>query len=235
MANEAELTKVVDDIFGTTFEEREGRKVPETTDVALANGAVKIDATFLYADLAGSGRIAQLCPWETTAKIIRAYLDCAVRLIRAYGGEIRSFDGDRVMSVYMGDNKNSDASKCAREILWTTEKIIQPKATSKFASVRNNDVKVRQACGLDTGIARAVRAGIRNNNDLIWVGRAPSFAAKLSDVREYPYCTFISEAVYKRLNDSAKTPDGKTIWERRSLKFADTEQIIYRSQFMQKP
>ena len=235
MANEAELTKVVDDIFGTTFEEREGRKVPETTDVALANGAVKIDATFLYADLAGSGRIAQLCPWETTAKIIRAYLDCAVRLIRAYGGEIRSFDGDRVMGVFMGDNKNSDASKCAREILWTTEKIIQPKATSKFASVRNNVVKVRQACGLDTGIARAVRAGIRNNNDLIWVGRAPSFAAKLSDVREYPYCTFISEAVYKRLNDSAKTPDGKTIWERRSLKFADTEQIIYRSQFMQKP
>ena len=71
MANEAELTKVVDDIFGTTFEEREGSKVPETTDVALANGAVKIDATFLYADLAGSGRIAQLCPWETTANDVR--------------------------------------------------------------------------------------------------------------------------------------------------------------------
>lgn len=235
MADKATLTKVVDDIFGTTFEEREGRKVPETTDVALANGAVKIDATFLYADLAGSGRIAQACPWETTAKIIRAYLDCAVRLIRAYGGEIRSFDGDRVMGVFMGDNKNSNASKCAREIFWATERIIQPKASAKFASVRNNDVKICQACGLDTGIARAVRAGIRNNNDLIWVGRAPSFAAKLSDVREFPYCTFISEDVYKRLNDAAKAPDGKVIWERRSLKFADSDQVIYRSQYMLEP
>ncbi|MBS1023989.1 adenylate/guanylate cyclase domain-containing protein [Gluconobacter cerinus] len=235
MADKAALTKVVDDIFGTTFEEREGRTVPETTDVALAKGAVKIDATFLYADLAGSGRIAQVCPWETTAKIIRAYLDCAVRLIRAYGGEIRSFDGDRVMGAFMGDNKNSNASKCAREIFWTTEKIIQPKANAKFASVRNNDVKIRQACGLDTGIARAVRAGIRNNNDLIWVGRSPSFAAKLSDVREFPYCTFISEDVYKRLNDTAKAPDGKVIWERRALKFADSDQVIYRSQYMLKP
>jgi adenylate cyclase len=235
MADEASLTQVVDDIFGTAFEEREGRKVPETTDVALAKGAVKIDATFLYADLAGSGRIAQVCPWETTAKIIRAYLDCAVRLIRAYGGEIRSFDGDRVMGVFMGDNKNSNASNCAREIFWTTEKIIQPKATTKFASVRNNNVKIRQACGLDTGIARAVRAGIRNNNDLIWVGRAPSFAAKLSDVREFPYCTFISEAVYKRLNDAAKSHDGKELWERRTLKFADSDQVIYRSQYMRKP
>lgn len=235
MADEAILTKVVDDIFGRTFEEREGRHVPESTDVALANGAVKIDATFLYADLAGSGRIAQVCPWDTTAKIIRAYLDCAVRLIRAYGGEIRSFDGDRVMGVFMGDQKNSEASKCAREIFWTTEKIIQPKATAKFASVRNNEVKIRQACGLDTGIARAVRAGIRNNNDLIWVGRAPSFAAKLSDVREFPYCTFISEAVYKRLNDAAKSPEDKELWERRTLKFADSDQIIYRSQYMLNP
>lgn len=235
MADEVTLTNVVDDIFGTTFEEWGGRKVPETTDVALANGAVKIDATFLYADLAGSGRIAQVCPWDTTAKIIRAYLDCAVRLIRSYGGEIRSFDGDRVMGVFMGDHKNSHASKCAREIFWATEKIIQPKAAAKFASIRNNDVKIRQACGLDTGISRAVRAGIRNNNDLIWVGRAPSFAAKLSDVREFPYCTFISDAVYKRLNDDAKLHNGIELWERRTLKFADSDQVIYRSQYMLKP
>lgn len=235
MANEAALTKVVDDTFGMTFEERDGRKVPETSDVALANGAVKIDATFLYADLAGSGRIAQVCPWETTAKIIRAYLDCAVRLIRSHGGEIRSFDGDRVMGVFMGEDKNSKASKCARQIFWTTEKLIQPKATAKFASVRNNDVQIRQACGLDTGTARAVRAGIRNNNDLIWVGRCPSLAAKLSDVRTFPYCTFISEAVYKRLNDSAKTPGGKEIWERHVLKIGSIDEVTYRSSFMLKP
>ena len=227
--------QIVDDIFASAFEEREGRKVPESDDVALAKGAVKLDATFLYADLAGSGRIAAACPWDTTARIIRAYLDCAVRLIRSHGGEIRSFDGDRVMGVFMGDSKNGDAANCAREILWMTEMVIQPKATAKFASVRKGGVKVQQACGIDTGVSRAVRAGIRNNNDLIWTGRAPSFAAKLSDIREFPYCTFISEAVYKRLNEGAKMSKGNTIWERRSVKFADTNEIIYRSSYARQP
>jgi class 3 adenylate cyclase len=43
---------------------------------------VKLDAVFLYADLAGSSRLARVCQWQTTAKIIRAYLDVATRLIR---------------------------------------------------------------------------------------------------------------------------------------------------------
>jgi class 3 adenylate cyclase len=229
------LGTAVDDVFDTRFNDRAGQKIPESTDVTLADGAVKLDATFLYADLAGSGLIASVCPWDTTAKIIRAYLDCAVRLIRAYKGEVRSFDGDRVMGVFIGEYKNTYASKCAREIFWTTENIIQPKAVSKFKSVRNNDVKIRQACGIDTGIARAVRAGIRNNNDLIWIGRAPSFAAKLSDNREYPYCTFMSEAAYKVITADAKQSGDLELWEKRDTRFAQKAEVCYRSKYMLKP
>jgi len=157
-----DLEKNVDDIFGTTFNQRDGRKIPSSDDVALKDGAVKIEATFLYADLAGSGDIADKCPWDTTAKIIRAYLSCATRLMRAYGGEIRSFDGDRVMGVFMGDTMTSLATDCAREIFWTTREIIQAKATARFTSVKSNNVKIRQACGIDVGEVRAVRAGIRD-------------------------------------------------------------------------
>lgn len=235
MAWVEDLEADVDGIFDTQFDEREGRKVPETDDVALNAGAVKVDAAFLYADLAGSSAIAAACPWETTAKIIRAYLKCSTRLMRAWGGEIRSFDGDRVMAVFMGDYPASNATDCAREIYWTTEKIIAPKAQKKFASVRNNDVKIRQACGVDFGTSRAVRAGIRNNNDLVWIGRAPSFAAKLSDNREYPNCTFITKAVYDRLRDTSKTPEGNVIWEARSMTFAGKSEPVYRSSWMKRP
>jgi class 3 adenylate cyclase len=233
--NAKELGETVDDIFGTAFSERDGQKIPESSDVALANGAVKLDAAFLYADLAGSGAIAKACPWETTAKIIRAYLDCAVRIIRSYDGEIRSFDGDRVMGVFIGDRKCGNAVKAAREIYWTTENIIQKKASERFKSVQTNDVKIRQACGIDKGVSRAVRAGIRNNNDLIWIGRPPSFAAKLSDVREYPYCTFISKAVYDVLPDDQKRKDGREQWESRLVGFAGEQETCYRSNWYRKP
>jgi adenylate cyclase len=43
----------------TLWDKRIGRKIPETAEVALAGGAVEIEATFLYADLANSSKIAK--------------------------------------------------------------------------------------------------------------------------------------------------------------------------------
>ncbi|HRV64206.1 MAG TPA: adenylate/guanylate cyclase domain-containing protein [Albidovulum sp.] len=230
------LSGDVESTFNNAFDERDGRVVPESSDVKLSDGAVKIDAVFLYADLAGSAKIAESCPWDTTAKIIRAYLKCATRLIRAWEGHVRSFDGDRVMGVFIGQRPANNAVKCAREIFYTTENIIQPKAEKKFASVRNNNVKIRQACGVDFGTARAVRAGIRDNNDLIWIGKAPSLSAKLSDVREFPYCTFVSSTVYGRLEENQKKlTDGTSIWESRSFSFGSGSETIYRSRYTLRP
>lgn len=231
MAFGDDVRKAVDDILGTTFNEREGKVVPKSEDVALKNGAVKLDAAFLYADLAGSGMIAKQCPWDTTAKIIRAYLDSACRIIRDHGGEIRSFDGDRVMGVFIGEWPCSNATKAALKIKYATEQIIQPKATAKFTSVSKNNVLIRQACGIDYGTSRAVRAGVRDNNDLIWIGRPPSFAAKLSDNREHPYSTFISKAVYCRLSEETKKSQGVDMWEERYFTFAGSQETIYRSSY----
>jgi len=230
------LTSEVETILGIEWDERSGNVVPETDDIALKNGAVKIEATFLYADLAGSSILAKKCPWQTTAKIIRAYLDISVRLIRAHNGEIRSFDGDRVMGIFKGSMPNTSAVYCAREIDWMVENVINPKAEAKFKSIKDNNLKIRHCVGIDTSEARAVRSGIRNNNDLIWIGKAPSFAAKLSDIREYPYSVYISNECYTKLGDSAKregTVDN--IWENRSYTLSGETYSIYRTKYMLKP
>jgi class 3 adenylate cyclase len=231
----ADITGEVEGILSTAWDVRNGTVVPESETVALAAGAVKIEATFLYADLAASSKLAQVCPWETTAKIIRAYLHICVRLIRAYNGEIRSFDGDRVMGVFVGDFKTTHAVRCAREIFWMTEKVLDPTATKKYKSVKDNQLRIRQCVGVDMGIAYAVRAGIRNNNDLVWIGRAPSLAAKLSDIREYPYCVLITDECYKVLTDGDRKVDNQEIWESRSLNFGGAEKTVYRTSWMRKP
>lgn len=235
MANASDLEDSVDNIFGTTFNVRDGRKVPTSDDVALKNGAVKIEAAFLYADLAGSAALSRDCPWTTTAKIIRAFLDCSTRLIRGRGGEIRSFDGDRVMGVFMGDSKNSDAADCAREIYYAVSKIINPKAQKQFKSIRENNIQIRHGVGIDRDYVRAVRAGIRNSNDLIWIGKAASLSAKLSDCREHPYASYISSRVYNRLRDASKVHNGQNMWESRSFNFAGETETVYRSAWTKKP
>lgn len=237
MPSAADLESSVENLFSTTFQERNGLVVPTSTDVALKDGAVKIDATFLYADLAGSAKLSKTCPWSTTAKIIRSFLDCSTRLIRARGGEIRSFDGDRVMGVFIGDNKNTSAAQCGREINYAVSQVIAPKAKTHFQSIRNNNITIHHAVGIDTGDVRAVRAGIRANNDLIWIGKPASFAAKLSDLRETPHHTFISKRVHDVLHKEAKyaKDTGAYVWEERTWEFAGVKETIYRSSWWKRP
>jgi len=232
MALQDTIKEEVETILSTAWDVRNGTVIPGTSDITLADGAVKLHATFLYADLAGSSVLAKVCPWETTAKIIRAYLNSCVRVIRAHGGEIRSFDGDRVMGVFIGDSPNTSAVNCARKIDWIIEKVINPKAKTKFKSIKDNNIEIKHCVGIDIGNTHAVRAGIRSNNDLIWIGKAPSFAAKLSDIREYPFSVFISKACYDKLNESAKR---EGVWEQRTYTFAGQSETIYRTRYILEP
>lgn len=229
-----DLETWVDGHLDTTFEVRDGTVVP-STDSVTNKQAVKLDAAFLYADLAGSSDLARHCPWDTTAKIIRAFLDTSTRLIKAYKGEIRSFDGDRVMGVFVGNTPRRNATKCAREIFYTVENILGPKATRKFKSISSNNIKLKCGIGIDYGTSRAVRAGIRNSNDLIWIGRPPNMAAKLSDIREYPYSVMIHKDVYNVLEDADKYEGGTNIWEGRTYTLSGVAHSIYRTKWTKYP
>ena len=229
MAFNDTIKEEVDKILSISWESRSGNVIPDTADVALKNGAVKIEATFLYADLAGSSILAKTCPWQTTAKIIRTYLDTAVRIIRHHGGEVRSFDGDRVMGIFKGDTPNTTASYCARNIDWVVHELINPKAKAKFKSIRDNNIHIKHCVGIDTSEARAVRSGIRNNNDLIWIGHAPAFAAKLSDVRTYPFEVYISSKSYNRLAKDAKMNGTDNIWVKTVVKIGGEDYTVYKT------
>lgn len=223
------LKEETENILSTNLNERIGTVIPSTENVNLKSGAVKIDATFVYADLAGSSILEKKCPWQTTSKVIRMYLDTAVRIIRHHGGEIRSFDGDRVMGVFKGDSKNTTAVNCARKIDWAVTNIINPKAKAKFKSLRDHNIKIKHCIGIDTSEARAVRSGIRNNNDLIWIGKAPAFAAKLSDIRDFPFEIYISKDVYHKLADSAKKNGNDNIWHSAVVKIGEENYNVYKT------
>lgn len=221
----------VQNIIDTQWNLRSGQKVPNTEGVALAGGAVELDAVMLYADLANSSKIAKQLDRRVAAKILKSFLAAAANLIRSCDGSIVSFDGDRVLGVFVGDRKNSNAAKAALRIKYAVHYIIRPKFEAKYQSVKDADFKIDHGVGVDSGTVLTVRAGARGGNDLIWIGRAPNLAAKLSDLREAPYQTFITSAVYSSLNDTSKYggKDRKNMWERRSWKYLGEQITVYRS------
>jgi class 3 adenylate cyclase len=157
--------------------------------------------------------------------------------VRHNGGSIVSFDGDRILGVFIGDSKNSSAAKCALQIKYAVEEIIRPKFEVKYESVRDASFTISHGEGIDTGTVLTVRAGARGGNDLVWIGRAPNLAAKLSDLRESPYNSFITASVYNMLNDSSKYggSEKKDMWERRSWEFLDQTIHLYRSSWQWQP
>jgi class 3 adenylate cyclase len=202
---------------------RDGQVVPETTDIALKNGAVRLQATYLYADMVDSTGLAQGYQDWAVAKIIRCYLNAASRLIRARGGKIRSFDGDRVMGIFIGDSKNSDAAKAALNISWAVSSVINPAIRGKWDTVTWT---MKHGVGIDTGEALLVRGGVHGDNDIISIGGAPNIAAKLSEVRESK-SIYISDGVYSELSEASKYANGVDMWNWMGLKDCGGKLVTY--------
>lgn len=211
----------VNGVLSTIWDSRNSRDVPAAEDVALGSGAVKIDAAMLYADLAESTRIAMTLPAWMAAEIAKAFLATSCRIIRYHGGHIRSFDGDRVMGVFVGDDRCVRAVKASLRINWAVHYVLRPKF-ARYASLSANDITLRHGVGIDTGNIFVARTGIRRNNDLVWVGRAPNVAAKLASLREPSFSTYVTTDVYRQLDESTwyhYPPDGSAkqiMWEQRN-------------------
>ncbi|ADT99170.1 adenylate/guanylate cyclase domain-containing protein [Mycolicibacterium gilvum] len=194
------IESTVNEIFKAAWNIAPGIAVPKTEDIVLKNGGRLLDATYAYADLGGSTKLIQSNLYkETVAKIIRAYINSATRIFRQYDGKIRSFDGDRVMAIFVGEDKNTRATRAALAINWAVEEII-PEAIKTSWSDGQDFCKITHRVGIDTGEALIVRGGVRDNNDLISIGSAPNVAAKLSDLKD-GYAIYIAKAVRDDLDD----------------------------------
>jgi class 3 adenylate cyclase len=192
------LRNEVEAIFKAQWQKRTGRVVPEPEDLALGNEAVEFDrASILYADLSGSTALVEGRSWTEAAEIYKTYLLCAAKLIRDAGGAITSYDGDRVMGVFIGNSQSTTAVRCALKIHYALSNIVQPALLNQYPSI---GYSMKHKVGIDTSPIRAARTGVRGGNDIVWVGRAANYAAKLTEFKEAP-STWITADVFNQLAD----------------------------------
>ena len=145
------------------------------------------------------------------AEIYKSFLLCAARILKNEGGTITAYDGDRVMAVFIGGSKNTSAARSALKINWAMQKIVQPALKKQYPS---KNYIPRHVVGIDTSDLYVARTGVRGDNDLVWVGRAANYAAKLSALSE-SYRTYATEAAYDNFHKSAKYSkegDGESMW-----------------------
>lgn len=222
-----DIKKNAADTFGAKWSVRDGQVVPDASDLKLSNDAVRFEkATVLYADLDQSTDLVETKKWQFAGEVYKTFLYAASRLIRNHGGKIVSYDGDRVMGVFIGDRQRNDAVSCALQINYAVKKYIQAEREKKWTG----DYKIRHVIGIDTSEIRAARTGVRGDNDLVWIGTAANLAAKMTSLSaDSP--TWITKRVYDYLDNAQKTgPRGESIW--RSWKWTEhSDEEIYSSTY----
>lgn len=201
MSLKDEITKDVRSIFRETWNVREGKVVPDDQSLTLKNDAIKISATVLYADLADSTNLVKNNLPSTAAEIYKSFLLSVCKVIRANGGEITAFDGDRVMAVFVYNNKNTAATETALKINWIIDEVVQKEFSDFY---KDSSFKFRYCVGIDTSELFVAKTGVRGANDLVWVGNSANIAAKLSSLRGTGYRVVATDAVYNLISDSSK-------------------------------
>ena len=203
-------------IFRQKWETSKATTVPEPGDIALEKNEAKVidDGTVLYADLSGSTTMVQNYKPHFAAEVYRAYLYSAAQIIRNEGGVVTAYDGDRVMAVYLGKAPNTNAVTTALKINYAVVNIINPAIAAQYGTTITYAAK--QVVGVDRSSLWVARTGVRGDNDLVWVGRAANYAAKLTEIANDD-ASFITGEVFDRLADSAKYKTGTTtpMWRER--------------------
>jgi class 3 adenylate cyclase len=213
MALKDDLIKEVKETFSSQWEVQKTTAVPAETDLRLnANHAKHIEsATVLYADLDGSTNMVDNCDWTFSAEVYKTFLRCAAEIIRSESGVITAYDGDRVMAIFTGEAKNTSAVRCALKINYAVCEIIRPALKAQYPS---KNFTLKHVVGIDTSPLHTARIGVRGDNDLVWVGRAANYAAKLTTLSEK--ATWITKAVFDNIHDSVKLLNGVSMWEART-------------------
>jgi len=223
MALSDELGKEVQEIFASRWSTTAGRVVPAPEDIRLGNDATELDAVVLYADIDESTALVDSFQPHFAAEIYKTFLFCAGKIIASEGGTITAYDGDRVMAVFIGNSKNTNAARAALKMNYARIYIINPAIKRQYPQTT---YELRHTVGVDSSNLFIARTGFRGANDLVWTGRAANHAAKLTTL-PVSYPSRITKEVYDRLNSSLKTSNGQPMWERATWNTMERE--IYRS------
>lgn len=190
-----------------------GHTVPAPEDLSFGNTGRRLNACILYADICGSTAMVDDLVDTRAAEYYKSYLHCAAKIIKRNGGEITAYDGDRVMAVFLGDSKEDAAVRAALELSYAVDEVINPAFSALYTTSHR---QLRHTVGIDASTVLVSKTGVRIDSDLVWVGPAANYAAKLNsfDGLDPDYPIRITREIFAALSRTCLVGSGnQPMWE----------------------
>lgn len=227
------LEKIVDDAFKTKYQIKYGLSIPKVTDMPFGNLGKIINISVIFVDIRYSTKIVSEVRHTTAAKMFKAFMKGIASIATNGGGKIRAFNGDGVLVVFYGSDGPVQAVKVAGQISWYLGEVLKKrldKILDQNQVLHKNKIEFDYGIGVDYGEVLVVRGGIKglHNNDLVWVGNVPNYAAKLSHKSRKNFHIHITKNVYQGLTDVLLGLGEKKIWQQ-TKKVSNVDAKIYKS------
>jgi adenylate cyclase len=222
--------KEVDVFFDGDYEIVKTKAIPEVSNLKFGKHAKEVELAILFIDIRESTKIMASMKRSTGAKIYKSFLWGISKIAKDNSGEVRSFNGDGVLVVFVGNYKCNSAVRAAMQMKYFCQTVLKPKADVYLKNKESLEGTLFDyGIGIDHGTVLVVRGGMRgdNNNDLVWVSNATNYAVKMSGISSDPYNIRISDKVYALLDDSRKKSGDESMWE----KMLWNEKNLYRTKF----
>ena len=164
-----EIERHIDNELRSNYNPNRTWDVPEIGGVGLDAHGHLIETAVLYVDLRRSSQIVDSHRRVNSAKFIKSFLYAMARIARTHHGEIRAFDGDRIMVVFP-PTRNDQKAPCniavqsAMKMVWCLGEILEPK-------LRGYD-SIDCGIGIAFGELLVIRAGLKSqyhNSGLVWI------------------------------------------------------------------
>ena len=186
--------------------------LPDADDLTFGNSGERLDVCILYADIHRSTEMVDDLPDTKAASYYKAFLHCAAKLVKENDGTIQAYDGDRIMGVFIGASRVDNAVVAALQLNNVVSNVINPEfESSGILSHR----PIKHTVGIDAGKVLVAKTGVRVDNDLVWVGSAANYAAKLNSFEglDVDYATRITSDAYALLSSQWKLHGVNSMWE----------------------
>ena len=188
------------------------RVLPTADDLTFGNTGERLEVTILYADIHRSTQMVDELVDTLAAEYYKAFLHCSAKVIKANDGQIQAYDGDRIMAVFVGENQADNAVKAAMQISYAVSRVINPAFAAAYPAFHR---EIKHTVGIDTGTVLVAKTGVRVDSDLVWVGPAANYAAKLNSFEGLDpiYPTRITARVFAKLTNQCLYCAGEMMWE----------------------
>lgn len=159
----------------------------------------------VYIDLASSTKINIEENQTLAAYIFDSYIRAVVKIFKEYQCKYIDIQGDGAFALFDGDDRINRAIVAA-----VTIKTLLSRNTdyfSKFVSIKLKNTNLSLRIGIHQGNILAKKAGIRSENEIIWLGDAVSVASKICNLKFYENNEFksdtirISNTIYKDIKN----------------------------------